>query len=212
MWKEVPLKTRRELMRRQVAEKGLRAQLRSGSLISGQLYVALDFFPSAPKAEIDWSQKPPRFPTVPGETAELQAKLKSVLAKLERVPMEEIGNETRQAIASLDRTLRRLADQTLPGAEKSFAAIDRTVGRVDTEIVPEARKTLEELRKAATAAERALANADRQLLAPEAPDRQELREALRETARAAKSIRLLADTLERDPSALIRGKNPEGPR
>ncbi len=209
--KDVPLKTRQQLMERQVADKGLRAQLRSGSLVSGQLYVALDFFPNAPKAEIDWTRKPPRFPTVPAELTELQAMAKRLLAKLDKVPVEEIGNETRQAIADLDRTLRRLEGRTLPEAERSFASFDRTMSRVDAEIVPEARRTLEELRKAAASAERALANADRHLLGADAPARQELSDALRETARAARSIRLLADYLEKNPSALIRGKGGEKP-
>ncbi len=210
--RDVPLKRRRALLQQQVTEKSLRAQLRSGSLVSGQMYVALDFFPDAPKAQIDWKQEPPRFPTVPAEATELRAQARKLLAKLEKMPLEEIGNETRAAIASLDRTLRRIEEQTLPGAEKSFASIDRTLRRVDAEIVPEARKMLEELRKAAASAERAVANADRQMLAPDAPAQRELQEALRDTADAAKSIRLLADYLERNPSALIRGKNQEKPR
>jgi len=209
--KDVPLKTRQQLMERQVADKGLRAQLRSGSLVSGQLYVALDFFPNAPKAGIDWTRKPPRFPTVPAELTELQAMAKRLLAKLDKVPVEKIGNETRQAIADLDRTLRRLEGRTLPEAERSFASFDRAMSRVDAEVVPEARRTLEELRKAAASAERALANADRHLLGADAPARQELSDALRETARAARSIRLLADYLEKHPSALIRGKGGEKP-
>jgi paraquat-inducible protein B len=183
--KDLSGKERRELIQRQVAGKKLRAQLRSGSLISGQLYVALDFFPDAREAEIDWKRKPPLFPTVPGEMAALQAQMKSLLAKLDKVPLEEIGVEARQAIRNLDRTLTR----------------------VDGEIVPEAKKTMEELRRAAAAAERALANADNLLLAPDAPARQELRDALREAARAARSVRLLADYLEANPSALIRGKD-----
>jgi paraquat-inducible protein B len=209
--KDVPLKTRQQLMERQVADKGLRAQLRSGSLVSGQLYVALDFFPNAPKAGIDWTRKPPRFPTVPAELTELQAMAKRLLAKLDKVPVEKIGNETRQAIADLDRTLRRLEGRTLPEAERSFASFDRAMSRVDAEVVPEARRTLEELRKAAASAVRALANADRHLLGADAPARQELSDALRETARAARSIRLLADYLEKNPSALIRGKGGEKP-
>jgi paraquat-inducible protein B len=210
--KALPPKARRERMQRQVVDKGLRAQLRTGSFVSGQLFVAMDYFPDAPKARIDYSRKPPRFPTVPGETTELRAQAKRLLAKLERIPAEEIGNEARAAIASLDRTLRRLEERTLPGAEKSFASVDRTFGRVDAEIVPEARKLLEELRKAAASAERAAANADRQMLAPDAPGQRELQDAMREIARAARSVRLLADYLERDPSALIRGKNEEKPR
>ena len=51
--------------KRLVEERGLRAQLRSGSLLTGQLFVAFDYFPDAPKAKVDWSQDPPELPVVP---------------------------------------------------------------------------------------------------------------------------------------------------
>ncbi|MGZ9148885.1 MAG: PqiB family protein [Candidatus Deferrimicrobiaceae bacterium] len=187
--KRTPEKERREFMQRQVVEKGLRAQLRSANLISGQLYVALDYFPDASKAKIDWERKPPEFPVVPGEMANLQAKLQDLLVKLDKVPVEEIGNEARKAIASLDRTLER----------------------VDGEIVPEAKKTLEELRRAIASAERALSNTDNTFLGPDAPLQQDLRDAMREIGRAAASVRALADYIEKNPNALIRGKTREKP-
>ena len=88
---------------------------------------------------------------------------------------------------------------------------DRTLTRVDVETLPEAKKTLEDLRRAVTAAERVLSNTDNTLLGPDAPAQQELRDALQEIARAARAIRLLADTLERNPETLLRGKNKENP-
>jgi paraquat-inducible protein B len=213
-----PEKERRELMQRQVVEKGLRAQLRSASLISGHLYVSLDYFPDAPAAKIDWKRNPPEFPVVPGEMAVLQAKVKSLLVKLDKVPVEEIGNEARKAIAALDRTLVRLEGETLPEAKKTLEMLDltlesanRTLERVDGEIVPEAKKTLEELRRAIASAGRVLANVDNTFLGPDAPMQQDLRDAMREITRAAKAVRALADYLDRNPGALIRGKTQEKP-
>ena len=58
-----------------MVNSGLRAQLKSGSLLTGQLFVSLDFFPGAPKAKIDWDTNPPQFPTTPGSLVELQATL-----------------------------------------------------------------------------------------------------------------------------------------
>jgi paraquat-inducible protein B len=196
MVKTMSREERLEMMRRLVEEKGLRAQLRTGSLISGQLYVALDYFPDAPKARIDRTKEPPQFPVVPGKMENIELQLKSILAKLEKLPVEEIGNDLKKSLETLDRTLQ---------------SADRTFSRVDAETLPEAKKTLEDLRRAVTAAERVLSSTDNNLLGPDAPAQQELRDALQEIARSARAIRLLADYLERNPEALLRGKNKENP-
>ena len=128
------------------------------------------------------------------ENIELQ--LKSILAKLDKMPVEEIGKDLRKTMETLDETLQ---------------SANRTLTRVDAEILPEAKKTLEDLRRAATAAERVLSSTDTTLLGPDAPAQQELRDALQEFTRAARSIRDLADYLERNPEALLRGKNKENP-
>ena len=128
------------------------------------------------------------------ENIELQ--LKSILAKLDRVPVEEIGNNLRKTLDTLDNTLQ---------------SANRTLTRVDAETLPEAKKTLEDLRRALTAAGRVLSSTDNTLLGPDAPAQQELRDALQEIARSARAIRLLADTLERNPESLLRGKSKENP-
>jgi paraquat-inducible protein B len=180
---------RQKFIQQLVEEKGLRAQLRTGSLISGQLYVALDYFPDAPKARIDTTKEPPHLPVVPGKMENIENQITSLLAKLDKVPVEEIGNDLKKTIETLDRTLARVEGETLP----------------------EAKKTLEDLRRAITAAERVLSSTDNTLLGPDAPAQQELRDALKEIARAAQGIRVLADYLERNPETLLRGKNKENP-
>ncbi|HEU4949314.1 MAG TPA: MlaD family protein [Candidatus Deferrimicrobiaceae bacterium] len=180
---------RHKNIRHLVEEKGLRAQLRTSSLISGLQLVALEYFPDAPKARIDWKKEPPQLPTVPGDLANLEIQLKNMLAKLDKVPVEEIGKDLKKTIETLDRTLTRVEGETLP----------------------EAKKTLEDLRGALTSAERVLSSTDNTLLGPDAPAQQELREALKEIARAARGIRVLADYLEQNPEALIRGKSKENP-
>ncbi len=67
---------------------GMRAQLRSGSLLTGQLYVALDFFPDAPKAKSTGARTKPVLPVVPSTLPDLEAKLTSILAKLDKLPYE----------------------------------------------------------------------------------------------------------------------------
>ena len=189
MQKAQTLGERIDVIGRLVVDKGLRAQLRTGSLVSGQLFVAVDYFPDAPKAKIDMTQDPPEFPVVQGDLADLEEKVKNIVAKIDTVPVEEIGKELKKTLETLNRTLARVEGETLP----------------------EAKKTLEDLRRAVTAAERVLASTDNTLLGPDAPAQQELRDALKEIARAARGIGVLADYLERNPETLLRGKNKENP-
>jgi paraquat-inducible protein B len=187
---------RHKIMQHLVEEKGMRAQLRAVSLISGQQYVAIEYFPDAPKARIDWAEDPPRFPVVPGKIENIELQLKSILAKFDKMPVDEISKDLKTTLNTLDNTLR---------------SADRALTRVDVETLPEAKKMLEDLRRALTAAERVLNSTDNILLGPDAPAQQELRDALQEIARSARAIRLLADYLERNPESLLRGKNKENP-
>jgi len=176
-----------------LVERGLRAQLRTGSLLTGQLYVALDFFPDAPRAKLDFAQTPPELPTTPSTLEDLHATLVSLANKLERVPLETLA-------ADLSDTLQ---------------SVNSLVTRLDTELAPEARATLAEMRKTLGEATRTMSDASRTFanaeksLAPDSAFFGELQEAAHELTRTAQSLRLLADYLERNPQALLRGKSAD---
>src|SRR5262249_31490347 len=85
--------------------KGLRGQLRTGNLLTGQLYVAIDFFPDAREATMDWTANPPVIPTISGGLEEFQSTLNSIAKKIEKMPIGEISADVRQALQSLNRTL-----------------------------------------------------------------------------------------------------------
>ncbi len=167
---------------------GLRAQLKNGNLLTGQLIVTLDYFPNAPKTKVDWALSPPRFPTTPGSLVELQATLMSILNKLEKLPLDEVVGDVRQTVQTLDATLKDA---------------DKMVRNVDKDILPEVRMTLVEARKSLDAA--------KQALSADAPLQQDLRVTLRELGRTAQSLRVLTDYLERHPESLIRGKQEDRP-
>lgn len=175
---------------------GLRAQLRNGNLVTGQLYVAFDFFPSAKPLKADWQQNPPRLPTQRGSLDELQATLSRIAAKLDRLPLDEIAQDTRTAMAWLNRTI-----------EQAEALVKRIDGLASGEL----RDTLVEMRGTVAEARAAIADS-RHLLASDAPLQQDLRESLQELTRAAEAMRDLADTLERNPEALLRGKPEDTPK
>jgi paraquat-inducible protein B len=172
-------KERRAFIQNMV-NRGLRAQLRSGSLVTGQLYVALDMYPNAPRVKIDWTKTPQELPVVPSGLQDLQNKVNSILAKIEKMPLDGISADLRKLLATIDSLLKR----------------------VDGEIVPDVKKTLEDL-------QRTLKSTDATLVGKDAPAPQELREALQEVRRAAQAVSGLIDYLERNPDALIRGKTQE---
>jgi len=179
------------LLRRQIEERGLRGQLKSASLITGQLYVAFDYHPGAPKLKLDLDQPTPVLPTVPSDLANLEAKLGSIVDKIDRMPLEAIGNDLKKDLESLDQTLM---------------SVRKLVMNADTELVPGLKRDIDTLHQTLETAERAIANANTSLLESNAPVQQDLRDALSEFARAARSLRVLLNELERQPSSVIRGK------
>jgi len=88
-----------------LVSRGLRAQLRSGNLLTGALYVELDFMPNAVPASLDWSQNPVQFPTVPGEVEAMETNVAEIIKKLNQVPFKGIGDDLRKAITEFDQTL-----------------------------------------------------------------------------------------------------------
>jgi paraquat-inducible protein B len=190
--------TRHRFLQRLVEERGLRAQLKSGSLVTGQLYVAFEYFPNAPKAKVDWKLETPELPVVSSDLLEIEAKVNSILDKIDRLPMDAVG-------AALKKDLENL-DQTLTDARKLIGNADTLVVNVDNKLVPPLKTNLEALQRVLHATERAVTNVDATLLGPNAPAQQELRDALTEFTRAARSLRVLLDYLERHPESPIRGK------
>jgi len=155
---------------------GARAQLRTGNLLTGALYVAFDFFPDAPPATVDWSQKPVQLPTIPGELEAIEASVVSIIKKLDQVPYKAIGDDVQNLIKKLDQV--------------PYQGIG------------------DDLQKTLVSARGTVDNANK-LIEPNSVLGAELGNTLQEVSRAARSVRVLADYLERHPEALIRGKTGE---
>lgn len=177
-----------------MVQHGFRAQLRSGSLVTGQIYVALDFFPEARRASINWNGTPPELPTMPGAMAQFQQSLMKIVAKLENVPFDQLAGDVRTSVQSLDGTLK---------------SADRLLNNVDTALVPELRRMLENSRTTLAAADKALAEM-KQAMASDGQLQLELRDTMQEVGRAARSLKGLAEYLEQHPEALLWGKKEDG--
>jgi len=181
---------RRRALANTMVERGLRAQLRTGSLLTGQLYVALDFFPDLPRIKPKPLEKGaladddlPEIPTIPSSLLELQELVTSIGKKIDRFPLDAIG-------ADLQTTMK---------------SATRLMDQIDNELIQEARGTMIDVRAAMVDARKAI-DAASAVLKPDSPLSQDARDAMREIARAAAAFRVLADYLERQPDALLGGK------
>lgn len=173
----------------ELVERGLRAQLRTGNLLAGQLYVALDFFPTAPAARLDQHATPLELPTVPSDLEELHQQVASILAKLNQVPFDTLGQDLHRTLVSLDATIQHF---------------DTVATRANGDLLPEIRTLLQQTERTLEATQASLAG-----LAPDAPLQQDTRQALRGVAEATRSLKALADSLDRHPESLVRGRKSE---
>ena len=187
---------RHAFVQKLVEQLGMRAQLQSGSLLTGQRFVALSFFPNAKRTKIDWSQSKPELPVVPSTLPNLEEKVSSILSKLDNMPWEKIGTDASKAIVLLNQVLKDT---------------NQALVRFDSDITPELKSAIEAFRRAVASTDKLIKNTDTTLLNPDAPGQLELRNAMQEVSRAAQSLRVLTDYLKRHPEALIRGKTEEHP-
>lgn len=179
---------------------GFRAEIKSGNLLTGQLFVALDFFAKTPPAKIDWSSSPPRLPTVPGSMGELQKKLTNIVQKIDNMPLEALAVDAGKTIRTLDGTMK--------SAEQLLKNVDGVVIPEARSVFIEARQALDDVRKTLGEARKTLGGAN-SVLAGDAPVQLDLRETMREVSRAAQSLRVLGDYLEQHPESLLRGKRED---
>jgi paraquat-inducible protein B len=168
--------------------QGYRAQLRSGNILTGQLYIAFDRFPNAPKATVNRSTTPVEIPTTPGTLQELTGAVTQIAAKIEKLPLEELTTDAHQAMQTLNSTL---------------ASVDQLVKKIDGEVTPEVQTVLQD-------AHRTLETAGRTLQS-DSPTLIDLRQAMSELTRAAEAVRVLAEMLDKQPESLIRGKKGDQP-
>jgi len=229
---QVDLRDRKTV--RQLVERGLRGQLKMQSLLTGQLYVDLDFHPDKPVRFIARDSEVSEIPTIPTTAEELAT-------KLEGFPMDTFLADLAAISQSLNKILSSEAARMIPvRLEATLAHLQSLSAKLDSDggpMLTEMRTDLVEMRKALEAVRAAMvkvggvaeagtpmvesltktseelaktAQALRGLAGEGAPTAQHLNTALQEISRAARALRLLAETLEQQPEAVVQGKRREG--
>lgn len=204
---------------RTLVTHGLRARLALESFLSGRRYVDLDIVADAPPPE-----PPPfplRYPVIPvylePSLMALQADAAKLMGKLQALDLEGLVVDVRAAAAGVARASGRLEDagrgvpRTLESMDRALAAIRDAARALEKEVpsvAGDARGAMQRLAAAVDQMDATLREV-KLSLSPGAPIPAQLEQTLREVGQAARSLRVLADSLERDPSQILRGR-PEG--
>jgi paraquat-inducible protein B len=162
-----------------LVNRGLRAQPRSASLLTGKLYIALDFLPASSRVAFDASIRPLELPTANGTFQELEAGVGRLVKKVNDLPLEQIAADLHTDLTDLHETLSELHDRVLPSAVDTLSALHTTLNAAD--------RTLD----------------------VESPLQRGLTETLSESRTTLQAVRELADYLDRHPDALLRGRRPQ---
>jgi paraquat-inducible protein B len=161
--------------------RGLRAQVRSASLITGQLFIALRWFSggrgTTPVAERDgvWV-----VPTELGGTDQIQDQVESIVAKIDKIPFDAIGGDARDAMHAATSLL----------------------GHLDREVVPTAQQLVGQM----AALRDSLSALRDNVAAPDSAIQQTTRSTLEQLENAARSLRGLTDYLQHHPESILRGR------
>jgi len=156
-------------------ERGLRAQARTGNLLTGQLYISIDFIPNAPKVAFNPKAQPLVIPTVTGSFDRLQEQMAGIVNKIDKIPFDSIGKNLDSSLAQLSGTLRQLNSGVLPQMTTTLMGVQQLTGSAS------------------------------QTLGADSPVQQNLNQTLEEVQRMARSLRVFGDYLSRHPDSLIRG-------
>jgi len=194
-------KTEKEAVDRwqRLLDKGFRAQLETGSLLTGQLYVKLDIFEDAPPVKLSFYGDLPVIPSLPSSSQEIMQGVTRFVKKLEQLPLEAIGEDLQNTMAGMDKLVNgpdlRDAVQSLGDILDELKTTTQTL---NADTVPRINAALAEMTTV-------LKDLDGWVSA-DAPLQGDLRKTLEELAAAGRAISDLADMLERHPEALIQGK------
>jgi len=182
-----------------LVDRGLRAQLKTGSLLTGQLFVDVDFHPAAPKVQVKFDGNFPEVPTIPAPLQIITARVNELLNKLETVPIEQIGKDLGDTLQNVKRLSE--SEELLAAVQALNQTLQRTrrmMENLDANVTPAISNTLEQAQKTLASMEDSLGS--------RSPMQYELKQTLKQLAEAARAVRVMADYLERHPDALIYGK------
>lgn len=182
--------------------KGLRAQLATGNIVTGQQYVSLDFFPNAAPVQITYKGAYPVMPTLPTQFEEITTKVGHFIAKLDKLPIEQMGTELNETLKNARHiTSSSEITETLRSLNAAVKEIQMLTAEIRTGTAPELDAVLKQ-------AKTSLARSG-SVLEADSPLQYRLKQTMEDLSDTARSLRVLAEYLENHPESIITGKGTE---
>ncbi len=190
--------------------EGMRAVLESSSFITGQKSISLQFVPNAPPAKVMREGDLLVMPSQGGGFDTITTSLSDITAKLDRIPFDEIGRNLNAMLASLNRTVSGPdVNNALARLSETLTDVQHLVRHTDQGLTP----ALQRLPKISADLQQAVARANTALgeggYGGNSDFQRGVAHVLDQVSEAARSLRLLADFLDRHPEALIRGRTAQ---
>ena len=187
-----------EILARLIREQGMRAQLKTGSFLTGALFVDLALEASDKPADLILSEGVAVLPTADNQFEQITKIVSDLMNRIDQVPIDQIGDDIARLAASLRKTFEALEGESFGEAAGQLVKNLNNASVHLEELLITTELTIKQ-------AEASLA-----VIEPDTPLYEELIEMLRDVSEAAESIELLTDELGRNPQSLIYGnKNPE---
>jgi len=202
---------------RHAVQQGLRAQLAMESFVTGILYIDLDMHPGAPaNYEMPPNSTPQEIPTLKTTFEQAQSAAAKIISQLDKIQLDQLvttANQTmaafgdlarspeiKSALVSLNQTATSLGD-TAHSIRELTEHVDRQVGPMAASMQKGAHNIDIAVQKAQAALDHIQAT-----LQPDSPLVYRANQALENVSAAARSLRELGDYLQRNPSAIVRGR------
>lgn len=207
---------------KEAIDLGLRAQLAAQSFVTGLLFVQLDFRPDTP-ADFVLSPGSPylEIPTVPTALEQVRSAAEQLMERLGKLDVEGIVRSVSESVDGVNHLVNapalKATIESLPevvtNVNKAVASVHELTARLDSQAGPflASLKTTSDRTNEALDQMRTTLQSVQVFIDPASPLASQITSALQELTGAARSVRLLADSIERNPSALVRGKETKNP-
>ncbi|MDX2481810.1 MAG: MlaD family protein [Desulfuromusa sp.] len=187
---------------KKLAAQGLRAQLKTGNLLTGQLYIDLDYYPDAPAAKVTMEGDYPVFPTIPSPLDQIGERIDQILKQIEALPLNEMGQSINSILRKIDSVpISQIGEEMKAAIESLTQTLDELKslsGHINQETMPKVNDLLGKLESTI--------DGINSTLGPNSAINYNAQVMTDELSLTIRSMRSLLEYLEKDPQALIFGK------